>query len=72
MMTTEAQHFQALEKENHKHINKCNSKCLLTGIMYMLWNEFVDGKCSKQDIPIDRILTEHTTYNKLLCYCYNN
>lgn len=28
MMTTEAQHFQALEKENYKNINKCNSKCL--------------------------------------------
>ena len=28
MMTTEAQHFQALEKENHKKLkqNKCNSK----------------------------------------------
>ena len=51
MMTTEAQHFQALEKENHKNINKCYySKCLYRYYqMYMSQHQCVVNKCLKKD-----------------------
>lgn len=44
MMTTEAQHFQALEKENHKNISNhnviTNSKQLWTNQLFELWDRW--------------------------------